>query len=197
MKRPDPSKAEPVRAETQLARMHPNVVVRRRVVDAPTIPKAHASDASDDDENGPPSSVNVARALASLRGDELTRLEQIMSDDEDAEPVVFEPAPPPSVPTLRVGATVAVTELARLLGVAPQELVTACVTHGFFSVTVKSVLPRETARAAATLFGWKTEDDDDDIEAAPRATRPKPAAAKSTAAKPKAAKKKSAAAKKR
>ena len=67
---------------------------------------------------------------------------------------------------MRVGPTIAVTQLAQRLGVDAQDLVTALVTHGFFSVTVKSTLPRETARAAATLFGYQIEETDE-LEALP------------------------------
>ena len=61
---------------------NPNVV-RRRVVEITPITqikKAHI-----EDEEGPPSSIDVSRALASLRGPELERLEAIMRADEDTE----------------------------------------------------------------------------------------------------------------
>jgi hypothetical protein len=150
----------------------------------------------DDDDSGPPSSVNVARALASLRGSELQRLEEILSD-EDAQEAEEAAAseqrerdrPPPSlprVPTVRVGPTIALTQLAARLGVDAQELVTALVTHGFFSVTVKTTLPRETARAAATLFGYQIEETDE-VEAPSakvkaKSAKEKPDAKKKTAA---------------
>src|SRR5687767_4509129 len=61
-------------------------VVRRRVVDPATF---HTNK---DEDAGPPSSVNVARALASLRADELRRVETLVSmdddDDDDGEPSV-------------------------------------------------------------------------------------------------------------
>lgn len=55
--------------------IRPNVV-RRRVVEfkKPEI---------DLEEDGPPSSIDVSRALASLRGPELERLEAIMRADEE------------------------------------------------------------------------------------------------------------------
>ncbi len=54
-------------------------VVRRRVVDPATF------NANKHDDAGPPSSVNVARALASLRADELRRVETLVSLDDDDE----------------------------------------------------------------------------------------------------------------
>jgi len=53
--------------------------VRRRIVDPATF---HAKD----DDAGPPSSVNVARALASLRADELRRVETLVSLDDELNP---------------------------------------------------------------------------------------------------------------
>jgi hypothetical protein len=136
----------------------------------------------EDDDEGPPSSVNVARALASLRGHELRRLEEILGPhaegDEDDDDEAQAPAAPP-IPSVRVGPSIAVAELARRLDVPVQDLVTALVTRGFFSITVKSTLPRETARSAAALFGWRVEDSDE-VEVAPSravksAARPKKA----------------------
>jgi hypothetical protein len=161
------------RSTTVVHRVAPTVV-RRRVVEVPVSTRTqigYAATDDDDDESGPPSSVNVARALASLRGSELQRLEEILSD-EDAQEAEEAAAseqrerdrPPPSlprVPTVRVGPTIALTQLAERLGVGAQEVVTALVTHGFFSVTVKTTLPRETARAAATLFGHQIEETDE------------------------------------
>jgi hypothetical protein len=123
----------------------------------------------EDDDEGPPSSVNVARALASLRGHELRRLEEILGPhaegDEDDDDEAQAPAAPP-IPSVRVGPSIAVAELARRLDVPVQDVVTALVTRGFFSITVKSTLPRETARSAAALFGWRVEDSDE-VEIAP------------------------------
>jgi hypothetical protein len=173
----------PTTATTVLDRVRPTVVVRRRVYDVPPSPKtvvAHVTraDEGEDEDNGPPSSVNVARALASLRVDELRRLEEIVSaDDDPIVPYV------PAVPTLRVGPTIALAELASGMGVPKQELVTALVTRGFFSVTVKTVLPRDTARTAAAMYGWKIEDHDE-IAVAPQPAKKKSAAAKKLAAKP-------------
>jgi hypothetical protein len=62
-------------------------VVRRRIVDPATFNTSNAN--AREDEAGPPSSVNVARALASLRADELRRVETLVSmddDDDDGEP---------------------------------------------------------------------------------------------------------------
>jgi hypothetical protein len=174
---PDEPLAAATRSTTVLNRVAPTVV-RRRVVEVPVsakTPIGYAA-ADDDDESGPPSSVNVARALASLRGHELQRLEEILSDEDDAEAEEAAASaerererPPPSmprVPTVRVGPTIALVQLAQRLGVDAQEVVTALVTHGFFSVTVKATLPRETARAAATLFGYQIEETDE-VEAPP------------------------------
>ena len=153
-------------------------MVRRRVVEVPVSAKTTSigySATDDDDDNGPPSSVNVARALASLRGHELQRLEAILSDEDEHEAELAvvsgerEKRPPPSlprVPTVRVGPTIALAQLAQRLGVEAQDLVTSLVTHGFFSVTVKTTLPRETARAAATLYGYQIEETDE-VDAAP------------------------------
>ena len=170
------------RSTTVLNRVTPTVV-RRRVVEMPVTGSGKApigyAATDDDDEAGPPSSVNVARALASLRGHELQRLEKILSDEEREEREQSEDReradrPPPSlpkvetvtVPRVRVGPTISLTLLAERLGVDAQEVVTALVTRGFFSVTVKTTLPRETARAAATLFGYQIEETDE-VEAPP------------------------------
>ncbi len=168
------------RSKTVINHVAPTVV-RRRVVEVPVSAKVPIgySASDDDDDNGPPSSVNVARALASLRGHELQRLEKILSDEDDAEAeeeqrisaAADEPIEqaPPSLrpPTVKCGPTISVAQLSQRIGVEDQELVTALVTHGFFSVTVKSTLPRETARAAATLFGFQIEETDE-VEASPR-----------------------------
>jgi hypothetical protein len=178
-----------------LDRVRPTVV-RRRVYEPPPpapapLHELQAPHEVEDDDEGPPSSVNVARALASLRGHELRRLEEILGphaegdddDDGDAQPAhaaqpAQAPAAPP-IPSVRVGPSIAVAELARRLDVPVQDLVTALVTRGFFSITVKSTLPRETARSAAALFGWRVEDSDE-VEVAPSravksAARPKKA----------------------
>jgi CBS domain-containing protein len=197
MKQPPPDPLTPAtRSTTVLNRVAPTVV-RRRVVEVPvasrTSPLGYSAD-DDDDENGPPSSVNVARALASLRGHELERLEGILSeqDEEEAELAAAtaqreRERPPPSlprVPTVRVGPTITVSVLAQRLGVDDQDLVTSLVTHGFFSVTVKSTLPRETARAAATLYGYQIEETDEVVTATPKSNaskskpQPKPTKAK-------------------
>jgi len=158
-------------------------VVRRRIVDL-TAP-------SEDEDNGPPSSVNVARALASLRADEVRRLEQILSEDELAEARRMaeieeerarqaeeeESESARSVPTIRMGSSVTLAELAKGIGVAEGELVNALVAQGFFSITAKTTLSRETARVAAQIFGWQVEEIDDE----PEASKTKPKAAKAAA----------------
>ncbi len=183
MKQQPPDERSGKLTSTVLNRVAPTVV-RRRVVEVPVTGKTNIGYAAtdDDDDAGPPSSVNVARALASLRGHELQRLEKILSDEERAEQEAAAPpsarardaadrSPPssakvPSVPRVRVGPTISLPLLAQRLGVDAQEVVTALVTHGFFSVTVKTTLPRETARAAATLFGHQIEETDE-VEAPP------------------------------
>ena len=182
MSRPSDDDPEP---KTVLDKVRPTVV-RRRVYEpaaaGPSRTLVHTS--NDDDDAGPPSSVNVARALASLRGDELKRLEEIVSADDDPMSIRGGPASlrgrpssapmlaaPPSMeapaisetiskPVLRLGPTIALGDLALGLGVSKQDLVTALVTRGFFSITVKSMVSRETARLAADMYGMATEDDD-------------------------------------
>ena len=167
---------------TVLSRVRPTVVVRRRIYEVARSQAAAASsigfvpEDEDDDDSGPPSSVNVARALASLRVDELHRLEAILTanDEHEREPAMavdVEPAPP-SVPTMKVGSTIAIGAIAHRMNVTTQELVTALVTRGFFDVTIKSTLSRETARAAAWMFGWVVEDDDE-LAVAPPESKPK------------------------
>ncbi|HVH47140.1 MAG TPA: hypothetical protein VM925_32585, partial [Labilithrix sp.] len=86
------------RPTTIIDPLRPAVVVRRRVYDATLldkgeeVPRAFTSvtqppsvAASEEEENGPPSSINVARALASLRADELQRVEDLVRADEEAE----------------------------------------------------------------------------------------------------------------
>jgi len=213
MNSPEEEPIEASQLTTVLNRLRPTVVVRRRVYEVAREQAAVASplathvagfEDEDDDESGPPSSVNVARALAHLRADELHRLEEILSAQDEEERIAESaqnapsaPAEPaaPTVPTVRVGPVIALPELARRMGVSTQELVTTLVTRGFFSVTFKSTLPRETARAAAWMFGWIVEDDDTDVaHAAPpkakakAARTPAPPKAKAAAAKAPAAK---------
>lgn len=173
-------------------RVHPTVV-RRRVYDvgpsretgggSPAIPRGHVHE--EGDSSGPPSSLNVARALASLRGDELERIEELLrQDDEDeaaraasavldveagrtnvetteieavrADARVGDGATS-SVPTLTVGRTITVTELARRMKLGTGELVESLVKLGFFSANAKTSLGRETIRAIAGSFGWRVE----------------------------------------
>jgi hypothetical protein len=199
MNRPDEEPIEASQLTTVLNRLRPTVVVRRRVYEVAREQVAvianPATDAAstfeeEDDDSGPPSSVNVARALAHLRADELHRLEEILSaQDEEERKAERTPAHPPvpTVPTVRVGPVIALPELARRMAVPTQELVTALVTRGFFSVTFKSTLPRETARAAAWMFGWLVEDDDSDVMAAAPAVKAKAKAQAKASAKAKAA----------
>lgn len=183
MNRPVDEPHEATHPTTVLDRVRPTVV-RRRVYEpgpqnalAPKITHVSGFTSPDDDESGPPSSVNVARALASLRADELHRLEEILSDDEEeraaesaAARTAAVAAAVPAVPTVKVGPTIAVAELARRMSIPVQDVVTSLVTRGFFSVTVKTSLPRDTARAAATLYGFQIEETDE-AEAAPEKTR--------------------------
>jgi len=198
MNRQDNEPIENAQLTTVLNRLRPTVVVRRRVYEVArehvaaatplTAPMAGATFDEDDDEDGPPSSVNVARALAHLRADELHRLEEILSAQDEEERVAQSAPTQPAVPTLRIGPAIAVAELARRMAVSTQELVTALVTRGFFDVTFKSTLTRETARAAAWMFGWVVEDDDNDIAAVapPKSAKPKrPVAAAKAKAKSK------------
>ncbi len=166
-----------------LDRVRPTVVRRRVFETSPPPPGSTPGfvDEDDEDESGPPSSVNVARALASLRGHELRRLDEILTrDDERAPPAPPAPPPAPTVPTVGVGSSIALVELARRMSISQEELVTALVTRGFFDVTVKATLPRETARAAASMFGWTVEDTAD---APVPATTKKAAKAKGKSAK--------------
>jgi hypothetical protein len=88
----------------------------------------------------------------------------------------------PAVPTVRVGPAIALVELARRMSVTQEELVTALVTRGFFDVTVKTNLSRETAHAAATTFGWHVEDTDEVPPAPAKKTGKKANAAKAAKA---------------
>lgn len=200
--------------KTKLDHVRPTVVVRRRVyepspastrkvIHAGALPVGSANgsalDIDEDEESGPPSSVNVARALSSLRAHELKRLDALMSaDDDDGAPVsrgprsmrssalvaaaapAAAPIAPPIAPKVRVGSSIAIAELARQMEMQTQELVTTLVMRGFFSVTVKSALPRETARTAATMFGFQVEEVADD-EPASKKTKVKAAASSSPA----------------
>lgn len=157
------------------------VVVRRRVYDA-TSPDEQAQATrtfttvtaepaqSERDESGPPSSINVARALAALRGDELRRVDEIVDADDEktgtttklagAAPDVSKQALPNAraVPTLVLGKTIALSELARRMGISDRDLPSTLVARGFYALTAKSVLPRETARIIAEMYGWRVED---------------------------------------
>ena len=168
---------------TVLNKVRPTVVVRRRVYEvareqAPSPGFVAVED--DDDEAGPPSSVNVARALASLRGDELRRLEEILAESESETtevPALSEiplggemPADPPSDPaavkTVPVASTITVSELSKRLGVPTSDLVTTLVAAGYFSTTAKSTLTRADATTAAWMFGFTVEPVSDESEPA-------------------------------
>lgn len=170
--------------------------------------------ATDEDELGPPSSVNVARALASLRSDELLRVEELLrrdADDDEEMPTSSVIAPPMSLapmslapvsrapvslaplslahvqpPTVRLPSEIRLVDLAEKLGVAADELVTALVTGGYFTIARTSTLPRETARLGAEMFGMRAEDMTAEEEAALAAARPR---GRKTSAKPAAKKK--------
>jgi hypothetical protein len=144
--------------EKKLVRDHVRPTVVRRRIYEPNLP-APAAASEDDVENGPPSSVNVARALASLRGDELARLEEIVRSDDAPPPVEAAPESEAPItiesrPSVAIGREITVTELARRMALSREDLVASLVTSGFFSVTPKSTLSRETAKVAASSFGW-------------------------------------------
>lgn len=204
---------------TVLNPLRPAVVVRRRVYDTTTLekvppPRSFSSekataDRSAEEENGPPSSINVGRALASLRADELQRVEELVRADERrtdipvdrsrrngrpaedqrrvtaAEPIA---AAAPALPTLLVGKTIPLAKLADQMGREVKDLTATLVASGYYSLHAKTILPRETARTIAGMFGWHAEDapESDEVEASP----PKRAASKSK--KPKTSKAKAA-----
>jgi hypothetical protein len=182
------------RSTTVLDPLRPAVVVRRRVYDTTLLeksaetPRAFTAPPSssfaesdveakeaDEDESGPPSSINVARALASLRSDELQRVEDLVRADEaeveapestQEEPVASEPAPP-TQRTLVLGKTIALSELARRMGVSAQELPATLVARGFYALDARTVLQRETARAIAEIYGWHVEVGPPELDEAP------------------------------
>lgn len=170
---------------TVLNKVRPTVVVRRRVYEvARETAPSPGFVAMEEDDEGPPSSVNVARALASLRGEELRRLEEILNESEMeteqsipvAEPVSPDPEPPaeavqPSVRTVSVGSTITVPELARRLGVPTGELVTTLVAAGYFSTTAKSTLTRADATTAAWMFGFTVDAVEDEPKKDPPAKK--------------------------
>jgi hypothetical protein len=163
--------------QTVLDPLRPAVVVRRRVTvvenGGMNMPRAFSSEQpmdDEDDENGPPSSVNVARALASLRADELKRVEELLSADDrdeeertasarareaEAREVVAAPPPPP---TVTVGKSISLSKLADQMGMQAKDLTATLVASGFYSLHAKTVLPRGTARTIAELFGWQVNE---------------------------------------
>lgn len=174
------------RPTTILDPLRPAVVVRRRVYDA-ALDRAEETSAqaftmvsqppsrlaAEDEENGPPSSINVARALASLRADELARVEELVRADEEAEAEAAldaeEPSapPPPSVPAILVGKTIVLSDLADKIGIPANELPATLVARGYYALTAKTVIPRETARVIAESFGFRVEDGPDQEETTP------------------------------
>lgn len=185
------------RSTTILDPLRPAVVVRRRVYDA-ALSRAEESEqkvfttasqsspsAVEDDENGPPSSINVARALASLRADELQRVEELLRADEEDEAEDDEPveesveeshetetgdeAAPraPAVPTILLGKATSLSDLAQKMGVPANELPATLVARGYYALTSKTMLPRETARVIAEMFGFRVEAAPEHEEQAP------------------------------
>jgi hypothetical protein len=116
-------------------------------------------------DNGPPSSVNVARALASLRASELMRVEELVQADDAQEQqrllaasLATSPADPrASLPTISIGKEIFFSELARRMDQAPQELGATLVARGFYSLRPKTLLSHDTARVIAESFGWRVE----------------------------------------
>ena len=159
-------------------------------------PSAGVELADEEDERGPPSSINVARALASLRSDELQRVEDLVRADEEvvrAPSASVKEATPP-VQTLTIGKTIPLSELADRVGVPSQELTATLVTRGFYALTARTVLPRETARVIAEMFGWRVEDAPPEAEESAPAksgTRSRIATRRKVGVKTKAAKPKS------
>jgi len=204
-------KAGPSQLTTVLDPLRPAVVVRRRVTvlegSGLNAPRAFSSEQADDlddedeDENGPPSSVNVARALASLRADELKRVEELLSADDadeeertksarareqqEAAAAAVAPPPAPPVPTVTVGKTISLSKLADQMGMQAKDLTATLVASGFYSLHAKTILPRETARTIAEMNGWQVVElqtaeaepeaaaVEEDAEEAPAASKPK------------------------
>ncbi|MCW5833104.1 MAG: hypothetical protein KIS78_11945 [Labilithrix sp.] len=165
--------------------------MRRRVYDAEMLEKeveapraftmatqppslAAPDDDDDEDDSGPPSSINVARALASpprRRAPACRGARSVRADDEDAAPggaPAAAPAPvpaaAPAVPTLAIGKTIALSDLAERMGVPAEDLPATLVARGFYALHAKTVLPRETARVIAEMYGWRVEDAAGDAE---------------------------------
>jgi hypothetical protein len=178
------------RPTTVLNPLRPAVVVRRRVYDTtsremgPRSPQSFTSNGEspafiEAEEESPPSSINVAKALAALRADELERVEDLVEADDAKQraPRAAAPEPPapapaavqaPAVRTLRIGRTIALSELANRMGVSSQELPAVLVAQGFYAVDAKTVLSGETARMVAEMHGWQVEDAPDESVAAGR-----------------------------
>ncbi len=150
----------------------------------------------EEDERGPPSSINVARALASLRSDELQRVEDLVRADEEVVRAPSASTKEAAVPvrTLTLGKMIPLSELAERVGVPSQELTAMLVTRGFYALTARTVLSRETARVIAEMFGWRVEDAPPEAEESAPAksgTRSRIATRRKVGVKTKAAKPKS------
>lgn len=161
-------------------------IVRRRVF----VPSKPPPAADDLDEAPPPSSVDVARALASLRGDELRRLEALIEDDddeEDEERPAQAPAPPLERKKLSIPHGVGVSELAEKMGMAPADLTAALVSHGFFALSAKASFGVDTVREIARALGWDVDvvEDPDARPAKPKPKKASGAKKKSAARRPK------------
>lgn len=201
---------EASRLTTVIDPIRPAVVVRRRVYDMTTleresVPRSCPDQApppqlDDEDERAPPSSIDVARALASLRTDELQRAEDLVNADErwlelrddratgfdrpeDAregkarEPraSVVESAPRGGAatprPKLRIGRTLTLARLAAQMGMEVEDLTGMLVARGFYSLHAKTIMGRETARTIAELLGLHVEDAPEPVDPEARSPR--------------------------
>jgi hypothetical protein len=165
--------------------------VRRRIVEAGggsrPAPRAFTGGRPSDDfddEEGPPSSVNVGRALASLRAAELRRLDAILGADEEEEEVApaAVPVAPPPPPSVAVGKEIALADLAAQMGMSAKDLAAALVVRGFYSLTAKTVVARDTARLIAETYGFQmTDAPETEAPASAPAKKPKKTAARAKA----------------
>lgn len=159
-------------------------------------PSTGIASADEEDEQGPPSSIDVARALASLRSDELQQVEDLVRADDElvrAPSTSGKEATPPGR-TLTLGETIPLVDLAERVGIPAQELAATLVARGFYAITAKTVLPRATARIIAEMFGWRVEGTPSETEEAAPAksgTRSRVAARRKAGVKTKAARPKS------
>ncbi|HVJ88752.1 MAG TPA: translation initiation factor IF-2 N-terminal domain-containing protein, partial [Labilithrix sp.] len=81
----------------------------------------------------------------------------VRADEVPSEPR-GDAAAAPRVPTLIVGKTIPLSELARQMKMASAELAATLVARGFFALTAKTVLERDTARVIGESFGFRVED---------------------------------------